>query len=67
MEIDDRAEKIGYKIRATQMERVPYMLIVGDSEVADGTASIRALKDGDIGAISIDNLVGKLEKELIEK
>ena len=57
VELDDRNEKIGYKIREARMQRVPYMLVMGDNEVADGTLSIRSRKEGDLGAKSVDDFI----------
>ena len=57
VELDDRNEKIGYKIREARMQRVPYMLVMGDSEVADGTLSVRSRKEGDLGAKSVDDFI----------
>jgi threonyl-tRNA synthetase len=50
VELDERQEKIGYKIREAQLQKVPYMLVIGDREQADGTVSVRHRSDGDIGA-----------------
>ena len=50
VELDARQEKIGYKIREAQLQKVPYMLVVGDREVADGTVAVRARGSGDQGA-----------------
>ncbi|MBR6786282.1 MAG: threonine--tRNA ligase, partial [Clostridia bacterium] len=52
--VDDRSEKIGYKIREAQLEKIPYMLLVGDKEIEDGAVSIRKRGEGDIGAKSVD-------------
>ena len=51
-EVDDRNEKIGYKIREAQVKKVPYMVIVGDKDVEAGTVAIRSRKDGDLGAMT---------------
>jgi threonyl-tRNA synthetase len=48
--LDDRQEKIGYKIREAQLQKVPYMLVVGDKEAAEGTVSVRSRADGDLGS-----------------
>ena len=50
-ELDSRNEKIGYKIREAQMEKVPYMLVVGEKEAADGSVSVRRRDKGDTGAV----------------
>lgn len=65
--IDDRSEKMGYKIRQAQLEKIPYMLVVGDKEVEEGTVSVRSRKDGDIGKMSSDELVSKLTEEIKTK
>ena len=57
VELDDRNEKIGYKIREARMQRVPYMLVMGDNEVSEGTLSVRSRKDGDLGAKSVDEFI----------
>ena len=54
-EIDERAEKIGYKIRAARLERVPYMLIVGEKEVENNSVSVRKRDDGDLGNMPISS------------
>lgn len=60
-EIDDRSEKIGRKIRDTELAKVPYMLIVGEKEAADGMVSVRKHKEGDKGAVTIDEFAKELE------
>lgn len=66
-ELDDRNEKTGFKIRAAQMEKVPYMIIVGDKDVEAGTVSVRSRKNGDEGATTVDEFVARIEKEIAEK
>ncbi len=66
-EIDKRAEKIGYKIREAQMEKVPYMLIVGEKEMADGAVSVRSRKDGDKGAVKLSEFIADITKEIADK
>ena len=66
-ELDDRSEKTGFKIRAAQMEKVPYMIIVGDKDVEAGTGSVRSRKNGDEGATTVDEFVARIEKEIAEK
>ena len=63
VEIDDRSEKIGYKIREAQLQKVPYMLVIGEKEVKDNTVSVRDRKEGDLGAISIEEFISKIKKE----
>ena len=67
VELDDRNEKIGYKIREARMQRVPYMLVMGDNEVADGTLSVRSRKDGDLGAKSVDEFIAAALVEINTK
>jgi threonyl-tRNA synthetase len=66
-ELDDRNEKIGYKIREAQLQKIPYMLIVGDKEVEQGTVSLRSRKEGDVGAISLNEFIEKILKEIATK
>ena len=63
VEVDDRNEKTGYKIREAQLQKIPYMLIVGEKEVEGNTVSIRSREDGDIGAKSVEEFT----KEIMEK
>ncbi|WP_277292883.1 threonine--tRNA ligase [Veillonella montpellierensis] len=67
VEADVRNEKIGYKIRQAQMEKVPYMLVVGDKEMADGTVSIRKRGEGEIGAMDWKAFMADLQKEIKER
>lgn len=64
VELDDRNEKIGYKIREAQLEKVPYMLILGDKEVEAGTVGVRSRKDGDVGAVEIDEFIKNIKEEI---
>lgn len=63
-EIDDRSEKIGFKIRSAQLEKVPYMLVAGDKDIENSTVSVRSRKDGEQGACSVDEFIEKIEKEI---
>ncbi len=65
--IDDRAEKMGYKIRQAQLEKIPYMIIAGDSEAESKTVSVRSRRDGDLGSMSSDALLGRLLDEIASK
>ena len=65
--VDNRNEKIGYKIRQAQLEKIPYFFIVGDKEVEDNTVSLRSRKDGDLGASPVDEIIAKIVKENAEK
>ncbi len=56
VEVDTRAEKIGYKIREAQMEKVPYMFVVGEREVEDNTVSVRERHQGDLGSMSVEEI-----------
>ncbi len=62
-EVDNRNEKIGYKIREAQLEKVPYMMIVGDKEKEENKVSVRSRKDGDLGVMSLDEIANKLVEE----
>lgn len=64
VEIDSRDEKIGYKIREAQLEKVPYMLILGDKEVENKAVGVRARKEGDLGAMEIDKFIQKIKYEV---
>ena len=64
VELDEREEKIGYKIREAQLQKIPYMLIVGDKEVEANAVGVRSRKDGDIGAMSVEDLINKIEEEI---
>jgi threonyl-tRNA synthetase len=64
---DYRPEKIGAKIREAQLEKVPYMLVVGEKEAAAGTVAVRDRVDGDQGAMPVNELISRLEKEVREK
>ncbi len=64
---DTRNEKVGYKIREAQLEKIPYMLIVGDKEVESGTVSVRGRKDGDIGSMTVEDFANKILDEITNK
>ena len=66
-EIDDRSEKIGFKIRAAQLEKVPYMLVAGDKDIENGTVSVRSRKDGEQGACGLDEFIENIKKEINSK
>ena len=65
VELDNRNEKIGYKIREAQLEKVPYMLVVGDKEIESNTVSVRSRESGDIGQENLDEFIKSLENELV--
>lgn len=64
---DFRSEKIGYKIREGQLQKIPYLIILGDKEVEAGTVAVRHRKQGDLGAIPLDEFGSKIKKEIEEK
>jgi len=66
-ELDTRSEKIGFKIREAQNQKVPYMLVAGPKEAETGTVSVRARKAGDLGAKSVDAFIADLKAEIAEK
>ena len=66
-ELDDRSEKIGYKIREAQLEKVPYMLLMGDKDIENNTVSVRSRKKGDIGAMALEEFLAKIIEEVDTK
>ena len=64
VELDSRAEKIGYKIREAQMERIPYMFVVGEKEAENNTVSVRERQQGDIGSMSVDEISSIILKKI---
>lgn len=66
-EVDDRNEKIGYKIREAQLEKVPYMLIIGEKETETGSVSVRSRKDGDLGQMAKAEFIEKILQEIKDK
>jgi len=67
VELDDRQEKIGYKIREAQLQKVPYMLVTGDREAAEGTVSVRSRSSGDLGPRSVDEFMRAALDEIARK
>ena len=67
MEVDARDEKLGYRIREAQMQRVPYMLVVGDKEAADGAVAVRVRGGGDKGAMALGQFKEELLAEVKER
>ena len=67
VELDDSNEKIGYKIRKAQLEKVPYMLVLGAKEQENKAVAVRSRKLGDIGQMSIEEFIEKIKKEIEEK
>ena len=62
--VDERNEKIGYKIRAAQLEKIPYMLVIGEKEMADGTVSVRSRKKGDMGLMSVSDFTAFAKQQI---
>lgn len=68
VELDNRDEKIGYKIREAQLQKVPYMLVLGEKESDDGTiVAVRSRDEGDLGAVKTDDFIAKVLKETKER
>lgn len=65
--VDKRDEKVGKKIREAQMEKLQYMLILGDQEIEAGTVAVRSRKEGDMGTLPVDDLIQKLRQEINDK
>ncbi|WP_338832963.1 Threonine--tRNA ligase 2 [Moorella humiferrea] len=63
-EVNDRNDKIGYKIRAAQLEQIPYMLVVGDKEAAEGTVSVRERRAGDTGSVPLRTFIDRVAGEI---
>jgi threonyl-tRNA synthetase len=67
VELDERVEKIGYKIREAQLQKVPYMLVIGDREAADGLVAVRSRTAGDLGPRSVDDFLRAAREEIGRK
>ena len=67
VEIDSRQEKIGYKIREAQLQKTPYMLIIGDKEIETNAVGVRSRKAGDIGQMQIEAFIEKIQEEIDDK
>ena len=67
VEVDDRSEKIGYKIRQAQMAKVPYMLVVGDKEVEEGTVNVRKHGGDELGSVPFDEFFNSIKIEIKER
>jgi threonyl-tRNA synthetase len=67
VEADLRQEKIGYKIREAQLQKIPYMLVAGDREMADGTVSVRSRSGGDLGAQRVEEFITRSSEEVERK
>ena len=64
---DYRPEKIGFKIREAQLEKIPYMLVIGDKEQTAGTVAVRDRAEGDLGAMPVSEFIARLEREVRDK
>ena len=67
VEVDGRSEKIGFKIREAQVQKTPYMLIIGDKEVENGVVAVRARKEGDLGTMPLDDFIIRIGREIDTK
>jgi threonyl-tRNA synthetase len=66
-EVDDRQEKVNYKIREAQLQKIPYMLVVGDREMAEKTVAVRSRAKGDLGARPVDQFLTDALAEIASK
>ena len=67
IEVDDRSEKLGFKLREAQLEKVPYMIVIGDKDVEANAVSVRSRKQGDMGSMSVDDFVNMIVEEVETK
>ena len=67
VELDDRSEKLGYKLREAQLEKIPYMLVAGDKDIENGVISVRSRKNGDMGQMSVDEFIKLITEEIETK
>ena len=67
VDLDGRSEKIGYKIREAQLQKIPYMLVIGDKELENGTVSVRSRKGVDLGAMPLDTFIAKIQEEIASR
>ena len=67
VETDCRSEKIGYKIREAQLQKIPYMLVLGDKEAEANLVAVRTRAGGDEGTMTLDNFVAKIKEEIASK
>jgi threonyl-tRNA synthetase len=63
VDVDERSESVGKKIREAELHKAPYMLVVGDKEAESGSVSVRHHGDGDLGAMDLEALVGRMREE----
>ena len=67
VEVDTRNEKIGYKIREAQLDKTPYMLVIGDKEMENGAVAVRSRKEGDLGSMAVQEFIDKIVEEIETK
>ena len=67
VELDDRTEKVGFKIREAQLEKIPYMLVIGEKELESGEISVRSRDEGELGSMSVDAFIEKISKQIEER
>ena len=67
VDVDNRNEKIGFKIREAEIQKTPYMIIVGEKEVINQNISVRKRKEGDLGLFNLDDFIEKIKKEISDK
>ena len=67
VDMDLRNEKLGYKIREAQLEKIPYLLVIGENEAANGTVSVRRRGEGDLGAQPVSEFVARIVGEIAAK
>lgn len=67
IEIDDRSEKLGFKLREAQLEKVPYMIVIGDKDIEKGAVSVRSRKNGDMGSMPVDDFIKMIKEEIDTK
>ena len=65
--VDARNEKIGYKIRAAQLEKIPFMLVIGEKEMNEGSVAVRSRKTGDMGTMPVDDFIAFAMKQVADK
>ena len=65
--MDDRNEKMGYRIREAQLQKIPYMLVLGDKEREAGAVAVRNRKKGDLGVMSTEDFIAKMLQEIADK
>lgn len=67
VEIDDRSEKLGFKLREAQLEKIPYMIVIGDKDIEQGAVSVRSRKEGDLGSMPVDSFIARIKDEIDTK